>query len=297
MYMVSRNGETLGPWAIDVIAQKLAMAELAVTDFAWDEKANDWVTLMEFGELKTYLHSRKPKAPAPRVALATATTETAATIPASRESTVESVARPTLVTETEAVQEEWYISRGQQKFGPFSYLGVIKALQDKSVFEFDYIWTAGMDTWIRIAEHEKFATETIRTLLQTLMQNTVKSPELVEVFAQRKHPRLLLENDVLVHDNSSVSAGRMVEASVGGSGLIVKNSTLVPGQTVNVHFASIQGLPAFNAVGEVVSKKFVRSARDRRAPIHYGIRFVKMDSAAEMRVKNFFKEKTGRAAV
>lgn len=280
MYMVSRNGETLGPWAIDVIAQKLAMAELAVTDFAWDEKANDWVTLMEFGELKTYLHSRKPKAPAPRVAIATATT-------------VESVARPTLVTETEAIQEEWYVSRGQQKFGPFSYLGVIKALQDKSVFEFDYIWTAGMDTWIRIAEHEKFATETIRTLLQ----NTVKSPELVEVFAQRKHPRLLLENDVLVHDNSSVSAGRMVEASVGGSGLIVKNSTLVPGQTVNVHFASIQGLPAFNAVGEVVSKKYVRSARDRRAPIHYGIRFVKMDSAAELRVKNFFKEKTGRAAV
>lgn len=283
MYMVSRNGETLGPWAIDVIAQKLAMAELAVTDFAWDEKANDWVTLMEFGELKTYLHSRKPKAPAPRVALA-------AVEPAEP---IANLARPALVTETEAVQEEWYVSRGQQKFGPFSYLGVIKALQDKSIFEFDYIWTAGMETWIRIAEHEKFATETIRTLLQ----NTVKSPELVEVFAQRKHPRLLLENDVLVHDNSSVSAGRMVEASVGGSGLIVKNSTLVPGQTVNVHFASIQGLPAFNAVGEVVSKKFERSARDRRAPIHYGIRFVKMDSAAELRVKNFFKEKTGRAAV
>lgn len=271
MYMVSRNGETLGPWAIETIAQKLAMAELAVTDFAWDEKANDWVTLMEFGELKTYLHSRKPKAPAPR----------------------ETLARPVLVMESEAMPEEWYVSRGQQKFGPFSYLALIKALQDKSVFEFDYIWTAGMDTWIRIAEHEKFATESIRSLLRSL----TSSPEHVEVFAQRKHPRLLLENDVLVHDNSSVSSGRMVEASVGGSGLIIKNSTLVPGQAVNVHFASMQGLPAFNAVGEVVSKKYVRSARDRRAPIHYGIRFVKMDAAAETRVKNFFKEKTGRAAV
>jgi hypothetical protein len=290
MYMVSRNGETLGPWAIEMIAQKLGMADLAVTDFVWDEKANDWVTLMEFGELKTYLHSRKPKAPAPRVTL----TEQKPTEqkPMASES-METLAKPTIVMEPEAIQEEWYVSRGQQKFGPFSYLGLIKALQDKSVFEFDYVWTAGMDNWIRIAEHEKFATETIRSLLK----NMASSPEHVEVFAQRKHPRLLLENDVLVHDNSSVSSGRMVEASVGGSGLIVKNSTLVPGQAVNVHFASMQGLPAFNAVGEVVSKKYVRSARDRRAPIHYGIRFVKMDAAAEMRVKNFFKEKTGRAAV
>jgi hypothetical protein len=273
-FLVSRNGETLGPWAIEMIAQKLGMAELAVTDFAWDEKANDWVTLMEFSELKTYLHSRKPQKPM-------------------ASESMETLARPALVMEPEAIQEEWYVSRGQQKFGPFSYLGIIKALQDKSVFEFDYIWTAGMDNWIRIAEHEKFATETIRSLLK----NMTSSPEHVEVFAQRKHPRLFLENDVLVHDNSSVSSGRMVEASVGGSGLIVKNSTLVPGQAVNVHFASMQGLPAFNAVGEVVSKKYVRSARDRRAPIHYGIRFVKMDAAAEMRVKNFFKEKTGRAAV
>lgn len=282
MYMVSRNGETLGPMAIDVIAQKLAMAELAVTDFAWDEKAGDWVTLMEFGELKSYLHSRKPKPPAARVEAEKSSSPKAA-----------SVFTATVVTEAEAITEEWFVNRGQQKFGPFSYLGLIKALQDKSVFEFDYVWTAGMESWIRIAEHEKFATETIRSLLKSLST----SSEHIEVFAQRKHPRILLENDVLVHDNSSVSTGRMVEASIGGSGLVVKNSTLVPGQTVNVHFASILGLPAFNAIGEVVSKKYVRSARDRRAPIHYGIRFVKIDAAAETRVKNFFKEKTGRAAV
>lgn len=290
-YLVSRNGETLGPWAIDLIAQKLGMAELAVTDFAWDEKANDWVTLMEFDELKTYLHSRKPKAPAPRVQSAERN-QIEERKPTATES-METLVKPSLVMESEANQEEWYVSRGQQKFGPFSYLGLIKALQDKSVFEFDYIWTAGMENWIRIAEHEKFVTETIRSLLKKM----TSSPEQVDVFAKRKHPRLLLENDVLVHDNSSVSPGRMVEASVGGSGLIVKNSMLMPGQAVNVHFASMQGLPAFNAVGEVVSKKYVKSARDRRAPIHYGIRFVKMDAAAEMRVKNFFKEKTGRVAV
>lgn len=285
MYMLSRNGETLGPLAIDVIAKKLATAELAVTDFAWDEKATDWVTLMEFAELKSFLHSQKPKALAPTIAATNAGENMS--------ENVEPLAKPALVTQAEAAQEDWYVSRGQQKFGPFSYLGVIKALQDKSVYEFDFIWTVGMESWTRIAEHEKFATETIRSLRGSL----AKSPDHVEVFAQRKHLRFLLENDVLVHDNSSVSVGRMVEAGAGGSGVVVKNSALLPGQTVSVHFASIQGLPAFNAIGEIVSKKFVRSARDRRAPIHYGIRFLKMDSEAELRIKNFFKEKTGRLAV
>lgn len=281
MYIVSRNGETLGPMAIDMIAHKLSKAELAVTDFAWDEQASDWVTLMEFGPLKTHMNSKKPKAPAPSM----------------MQPKSANVVQSNIVMAEEA-QEEWYVSRGQQKFGPFSYLGVIKALQDKSVYEFDYVWTSGMESWVRIAEHEKFATETIRSLIKNMHQGAMSaSPEQMEVFARRQHPRLAIENDVLVHDNSSVSPGRMVEASVGGSGLIVKNSTLMPGQTVNVHFASMEGLPAFNAIGEVVSKKYVRSARDRRAPIHYGVRFVKMDSMAEARVKNYFKEKTSRIAV
>ncbi len=296
MYIVSRNGETLGPLAIDVIAQKLSTAELAVTDFAWDAKANDWVTLMEFGELKAYLQSKKPKTPAPSLI-----DLSAAKLSVSK-SSEELVTPPAVQLSSGSVDQvvsdletsnEWYVSRGQQKFGPFSYLGVIKALQDKSVFEFDYIWTAGMANWIRIAEHEKFATDSIRSLLTNLNQIS----EQTEVFAQRRHTRHLLENDVLVHDNSNVSAGRMVEASIGGSGLVIKNSTLVPGQMVNIHFASMQGLPAFNAIGEVVSKKFVVAARDRRAPIRYGVRFVKMDAAAEIRVKEYFKEKTGRAAV
>jgi hypothetical protein len=279
MYTVSRNGETMGPWAIEEIARKLAATELSVTDFAWDDAADDWTPLMDFAPLKAHLQSLKPGRPSTKAVEKTI------------ESTVTKI-QAADVTEAKAVgteeRPEWYVSRGQQKFGPFTYFGVIKALQDKAVYEFDYIWTNGMESWVRIAEHERFGSETIRELMKTA--------EGAAVFAKRKHTRILLENDVLVHDNNSVSPGRMVEASEGGSGLVVRNSALIPGQMVNVHFSSLEGLPAFNAIGEVVSKKFAKGTRDRRAPIHYGIRFVKMDQKASERVREFLKEKTGRAA-
>jgi hypothetical protein len=295
---ISRNGDTYGPWTIEVIAEKLAKGEVSITDFAWNEATTEWISLLEFGELKTYLQARKPAAPPKVVPVATAepvVTQKALVVTEPKPKQVAEqkivLAEPKTVvvgasmSEDDAIQ--WYVTRGQQKFGPFNYFGVVKALQDKSIFEFDYIWKEGMTSWVRLAEHEKFTSSNIRSLLQTLEAKKTHG----EVFAKRRHARLAIENDVLINDNQSVSAGRMVEGSVGGTGIIIKNSTLIPGQLVHVHFASLEGLPAFNAIGEIVSKKFSRGARDSRAPIHYGVRFVKMDASAEERVNTYYKNK------
>lgn len=279
---VSRNGETYGPWTVDVIAEKLAIGEVAITDFAWDEAAANWISLLEFGALKTHLQSRRPAAPPKSVPVSEMSSPNIQ-IP---KPMTKALVVTSAMSEDDAIQ--WYVTRGQQKFGPFNFFGVVKALQDKSVFEFDYIWKEGMSSWLRLAEHEKFASDNIRELLKSLSVKKTHG----DVFAQRRHARLSIENDVLINDNQIVSAGRMVEASVGGSGLIIKNSTLIPGQLIHVHYSSLDGLPAFNAIGEIVSKKFNRAARDSRAPIHYGVRFVKMDAVAEERVKNYFKNQT-----
>ncbi len=276
---ISRNGDTYGPWTVEVIAEKLAKGEIAITDFAWDDVATEWVSLLEFGELKTFLQTRRPAAP-PKVLPVTASPLSEVAQPAAS-----SIVVASSMSDDDAIQ--WYVTRGPQKFGPFNYFGVVKALQDKSIFEFDYIWKEGMTNWVRLAEHDKFNGDNIRMLLATLEEKKAHG----EVFAKRRHARMNIENDVLINDNHSVSPGRMVEGSAGGSGLIIKNSTLIPGQLIHVHFSSLDGLPAFNAIGEIVSKKFSRSARDSHAPIHYGVRFVKMDPAAEERVKNYFKHR------
>jgi hypothetical protein len=289
---ISRNGETFGPWTVAQIAEKLSTGEIAITDFAWDDSLTEWVSLIEFADLKSYLQTRKPAAP-PVVPKQNQPSSNVVS-GSSPEPTSSSFASAKVVsasmTEDDAIQ--WYVTRGQQKFGPFNFFGVVKALQDKSIFEFDYIWKEGMESWVRLAEHEKFAAESIRTLLQDLEEKKAHG----DVFAQRRHARMAIQNDVLINDNQSVSTGRMVEGSAGGTGIIIKNSTLIPGQLIHVHFSSLDGLPAFNAIGEIVSKKFTRSARDQRAPIHYGVRFVKMDPAAEERVKNYFKTRAQQAS-
>jgi hypothetical protein len=290
---VSRNGDTYGPWTVEVIAEKLAMGEIAITDFAWDDVSTEWVSLLEFGELKAYLQTLRPTAP-PKINSDQQSLKRVEK-PATSSRGAASVATFSSMSDDDAIQ--WYVTRGQQKFGPFNYFGVVKALQDKSIFEFDYIWKEGMDNWVRLAEHDKFNGENIRKLLASLEQKKAHGEVLAtEIFAKRRHARMWIENDVLINDNQSVSPGRMVEGSAGGSGLIIKNSTLIPGQLIHVHFSSLDGLPAFNAIGEIVSKKFSRGARDARAPIHYGIRFVKMDPAAEERVKNYFKTRTAHQA-
>lgn len=278
LHSVSHNGETLGPWSVAEIAQRLGFGEISVTDFVWDDSAGtegDWVPLMEFGKLKQHILARKPKAPRP-------TAETTAAKTSTPKAEVKATNAPSVApsfASTEAL--EWYVSRSKQTFGPFSYYGVIKALQDRSIFEFDYILNSKTETWVRIAEHELFSADAIRKVMEE---------DRPGLFVQRKYPRYPMKNEVLVHDNSDVSTGEMFEVGAGGTGVVLKNARLMPGQLVHLHIASSEGLPAFNVVGEIVSKKYTRAVRDARTPIQYGIRFVKMDAAAEKRVKEYFEK-------
>lgn len=72
---------------------------------------------------------------------------------------------------------EWYILKGENKFGPFSYPDVLKMLQQKVVFEFDFAWHPGLSTWVRIADLDSFKPDNIGKMKETLM------PEISEVFS------------------------------------------------------------------------------------------------------------------
>lgn len=299
-YHVSRGGETLGPFTLEQIAQMLAANSLAVTDFVWDASAQDWVLILQFAqrpEMASLLMARKPKAPVPpspqvnpESSRKPTTTESAG---GSNKSTGASATSSTEKLNLDAVQVvavegglaesdaiEWFVMRGQQRFGPFTYLGVVRALQEKTVFEFDHVWKAGMERWVRIAEHEEFNAVAMRELM--------RRQEAREVFAKRQHRRVRLENNVLVHDQRQVSPARMYEASRGGSGLLIQNATLMPGQIVNLHFSAVDGLPAFAAKGEIVSKKFTPFVRDARTPVFYGVKFVQLEPKAEAQIQAYF---------
>ena len=274
-FYVTKGEQQLGPWSVQEIAARLASGEIAVTDFIFDDIQNDWVALFQCTALQAHLNSQKPKSAPPKKATALAQAFTSA--PALQEAKT-----------TDEVQE-WFVQKGQHRYGPFTYLGVVRAMQEKTVYEFDLCFKEGMSEWVRIADHADFHADKIKVLADL----TANVPG---VFTQRQHPRVKFESEVIVHDNRSVWLGRAFEGSAGGSGLIIENATLVPGQTVLLHFAERADLPAFNALCEIVGKKFVKDVRDSKAPVQYSVRFVKLDAHAESRVQTYFKNQSSNVS-
>ena len=44
------------------------------------------------------------------------------------------------------VISEWFVLKGENRFGPFNYTDLVKMLQQKVVFPFDFIWHAGLQS-------------------------------------------------------------------------------------------------------------------------------------------------------
>ncbi len=276
-YFVSVNNMQQGPYTPDEIALKIQSGELAASDFIFDDQKKDWVLLMEHATIIEKLKQNKPKM-APPTELQSAKPE----VVAKSEAAPKTQATP----KTQAVQPaniksngktenpvltHWHVLKGETKFGPFSFPELIKMLQEKIVFEFDFVWTTGMDNWQRIAELSEFKPENIKKLKSSLM------PEIKEIFFRRKHPRLNFDGLVIAHDRKQVWKGHAVELSAGGAGIIIENAILVPGQSLYLHFKAHGSVPAFNVQGEIVSKKYVDKLSGRDAAVCYGLKFSNLD--------------------
>ena len=227
-FFVSKSEQQLGPWTIQEVAAQLAAGHIAVTDFVYDDDRAEWIALFESEPLKAHLNAAKPKAaPAPKAAVKVEKTEPASTeaalakaFTARRDQTI--VETATVKAPTNEAAAEWFVQKGPNRYGPFTYLGVVRALQEKTVYEFDLVWKEGMAEWVRIAQHEAITPDCIRGLATDAASSE-------GVFQKRQHARIPFESEVIVHDNRSVWLGRAFEGSVGGSGLIIENATLVPG--------------------------------------------------------------------
>lgn len=250
-YLVSHQGQESGPFTVGEIVEQVRTKKLELFDYIYDEAANDWVLLMEHKQVAQALKSNKPSRP-PEIK---ASPKSEAVTHAVRAETTE---------RNEHAIVEWFVLKGENRFGPFAYADVVRMLQQKIVFPFDFIWHAGMNDWRRVTELTEFSEATMRALVQ--------QGGLDGVFMKRQFKRHSFAGRVIIHDNFKVWTGEGFEISQGGVGIRLVNALIVPGQQVTVHFNGQGQWPAFNALCEVVSKKFV----NEKAPTEYGLRFISM---------------------
>ncbi len=295
-FYVSHASENLGPWPLAEIVMRLGRLELLATDFIYDEATESWISLAEYEPVQSLIHASKPKTPPPGAKKKVLASEEN-TVVDQKALTPSSQVQVTNLNTSVAVPSaeidespEWFVQKETHRYGPFTYSGLIKALQDKSVFDFDFVWRQGMDNWMRISEHHLFTQEAIRTVFKK------SSPFFEKVFVQRQSPRVPFESEVFVHDNRSLWRGKAYECSESGSGVVVDYSVLLPGQVVNVHFASTNRTPAFNALCEVVSKKFTEEIKEKNSPVRYGLKFVQLEEGTKSVLQEYLKTELEKAA-
>lgn len=276
---ISQNNEQKGPYALKEILGLLESNELAPTDYVFDQSKDDWVLLMQFGPVTEALASAKPNIK-PAEVKNEKLVEEADKLDDEKISKLEPKSS-TKVAADDFMKFEWFILKGENKFGPFSYVDVIKMLQQGVVYEFDFVWYKGLDKWTRLAELKAFLPDHVRQLKDTLM------PEISEVFFRRRHRRAEFGGTILIHDNKKVWKGQAVEISAGGAGVVMENSTIIPGQNLYLHFKPGDGVPPFNAICEVVSKQYVENIKDQAQAVRYGLKFKSISEEARKHIQEY----------
>jgi len=265
-YYVSANGEQQGPFTAEQIVERVNRKSLDASDYLFDEDKQDWIMLMAHSQLSQALKTLKP-------------------VSSTSGSSVSALRAGQSKDGGGGEITEWFVLKGESKFGPFSYPELIKMLQDKSIFEFDYVWHVGLKAWERIATIAEFSPDKVRNF-----RGSNEGP-INEVFFRRRHARAHHGASILVHDNRAVYKGRSIEVSAGGAGIVIENAMLQPGESLYLHFKPGDQTPPFNAACEIISKSFV-NASDKSAPVRYGVKFTKIETQTQQILNEFALKKT-----
>lgn len=259
-FFLSKNGAHVGPYSYDEILKKVATKEHQWMDYVYDDASQDWIMLMEHPQFTEKFNAGHGR-PATKPILNSAPRE--------------------IKPESRLREKEWYILKEGNNYGPFSYLDLVQMLQEKTLFEFDYLWHHGMNAWKRVAEVAEFHPEKVRDLKKA------GGVDVSEVFFRRRHARTQYGCSLIVHNNKTVFRGHSLEISEGGAGIMIENTDLHPGQTIYLHFQPGDGVPPFNAVCSVVSKQWVKEPSSPQAPVKYGVKFVSISQAVREQIRDF----------
>jgi len=265
-FYLSKNGIQVGPWTPAEILSKIDAKEISWSDYLFDQSLGEWVLLMDHQEFASSFKNF----------LGADSSHRGAEIPNYVQG-AESNSKQTQQS------DEWFILKDANKHGPFKYLEMIKMLQDKALFEYDFVWTSPMKNWQAVAEVSEFSADKIRDLQK------MASKENQDVFYRRRFARVSYGASLLVHNSKQVWKGRGLELSEGGAGIIVENTDFQPGQSLFLHFKAGDGVPPFNAICTIVSKQYLT---EEAKTIRYGVKFVNISQSVQKAIQTY----TGKAA-
>ena len=252
-YLVSHSGQQQGPFSQAEITSKIFSHELLLCDYIFDELEGHWIMIVMHPAFTDMVHFEKP-----------------VKVPADENQ---------LPLHQKEHNIEWFILKGQNRFGPYAFLDIVKLLQSRSLFEYDYAWNPSLETWQLIADLPEFKAEKIKEL------QTSTLPEVSHIFFRRRHARANYGASLIIHNNSQIWKGKTFEISPGGAGIELESGRLQIGQILNIHFKPADEVPPFNAKCEIVSQR--TSGEEKTKKVIYGIKFLEVSEQTQVEISQF----------
>lgn len=182
-------------------------------------------------------------------------------------------------------QHEWYILRGEMKYGPYEYSALLHMIQKGELYDYNYVWAPHMESWSMLGDLQEFSKDRLARLIQT-------QDHLSGAFIKRGSPRLDVDLDVYGHNEINFFDGKCLSISDNGALLLMNDPLLLPGQQVVIHFRAGEKNPqGFNVVAEVVRKNFTKQRLNVKSGLHYAVRFLQVQKSGQEQIQNWLLKK------
>lgn len=256
-FYVTHKGQQMGPFSPEQITELLNESKLSWNDYLFDEANNDWIHIMQHSLFtadfnKSFSHPMTP--------------------PKSD------------INVEDLKKRQWFVLKENANYGPFSKAELIQMLQGKTLFEHDFIWKEGLESWKRLSDEEEFSSENIKNMYHLIKTSLTR--DMGQSFFRRRHVRVKLQTPIIIHDQKKVYNSMSVEISEGGASFNLPDAVFPKGQQLYLHFSPGEGLPQFNVISKVVSQRGTL----------FGVQFVKISGVAKSFIAKYTEEQKKSAA-
>lgn len=177
--------------------------------------------------------------------------------------------------------QQWYVLRGEMKYGPYEYRSLITMIQNGELFDYNYVWAPHLENWSMVGELQDFSRDRLCRLIET-------KDHISGAFKDRKAARVDLITPVYAHNDYNFFDGHTLSVSENGALVLLNDPLLLPSQKILLHFRESELNPlGFNALAEIVRKNYSKQRLNVKSGLHYAVRFLQVQDLGKTQLINW----------
>lgn len=177
--------------------------------------------------------------------------------------------------------QQWYVLRGEMKYGPYEYRSLITMIQNGELFDYNYVWAPHLENWSLVGELQDFSRDRLCRLIET-------KDHIAGAFKDRKAARVDLITPVYAHNDYNFFDGHTLSVSENGALVLLNDPLLLPSQKILIHFRESELNPlGFNVLAEIVRKNYSKQRLNVKSGLHYAVRFLQVQDLGKTQFINW----------